>query len=45
MSAIHFLDDGKRELPSLVLYFTQDGATGDRGQDSFLLWYRVLAFH
>ena len=40
MSEIRFLDDGKRKLTSLVLYFPQAGATGDRVKDSCLLFYR-----
>ena len=40
-----FLDDGERELTSLVLYFPQAGATGDIVQYSRMLYYRGLDIH
>ena len=45
MSEIRFLDDSKRELTSLYLYFTQAGPTVGRVQDSCLFCYIGLAIH
>ena len=39
------MDNGKRELTSLVLYFSQYGSTGDIVKDSCLLCYRGIDVH